>query len=148
MHKMIAAALLGATLANTAAATPPQRKAPAKRAAARAEPAACAALHNDYELASKKLAMNWAQGVTDNSAARATMRSTQDGVVMEQARVTMDLLRANGCKAPTAAPAKGAYEMQAMQCHTASLQAQTAAIFGRGGTGPVAECDMAQWTRQ
>lgn len=147
MGKPIIAALLIVSLTTVASATPPRKGSAKRPTTSRTEPVACGALHDEYELASKRLALNWAQGATDNSAARATMRSTQDSMTVDQARTTIELLRGNGCKAPTGAPDKEPYMAQALECNTAFLRAQIAMVGGRGDSGPIPGCDMTQWKR-
>lgn len=131
---MIASLLFGSV---AAAAAP-------KRAAARtikAEPPACAALKNDFETASKRLAFNSALSM---GGAKSEGEET---AILTKAQMTMDLLRSNGCKAPTAAPSAGRYRSQAFAC-SSDLQKRRIANIINGGrpdtTDPIS-CDGSQW---
>lgn len=126
--------------------------APAKRAATRAtEPSVCTSLMADYESANKKLAMLSAEDFGDNSAIRATMRETQSNNVLTQARMTMDLMKNNGCKGPTSAPSSTRYLSAALSCRTALLKQDLAATRARYDKSPPpttdypVECDQSTW---
>jgi hypothetical protein len=142
-YLLIASILLNATSVNAAPAK--------KRQAHAAEPAACKSLGDDYENASKKLAMLKADGLLDNSAPRATMRETESNNILSQARITMDLMRNNGCKGPTAAPSADFYLLDALKCSTAISKQSTEATLAimRGGTvsdlPSPPECDQTKW---
>ncbi len=79
------------------------------------EPAACAKLHDDYEMASKRLALYSAQGAVGGAAAK-NRAARQTETTMSEARMTLDLLRANGCRMPTWAPTRERYLMQGLTC--------------------------------
>src|SRR5207248_2717613 len=134
-------------LTSISAGAAPSHKAPQRKVAARREPAICTSLANDYEGASKSLAMLQADGLIDNSAPRATMRETQSANILEKARITMDLMKNNGCKGPTSAPSGDRYLSNALECKTAVLKQETAMMrdMANGGTAsdptPVPECD-------
>src|SRR5687767_22819 len=102
MRYLVVASLLITSTTSYAAPT-------AKSAKKDSEPEVCTSLSSDYENASKKLAMLKAEGALDNSAVRATMREGQSGNILNEARMTMDLMKNNGCKGPTAAPSASRY---------------------------------------
>lgn len=102
---------------------------------AKAESSACTKLASDYDIASKQLAMNHAEGVGDNSAPRATMREARNNNILEKARITVELMRGNSCKMPTEAPDMGRYLSPALKCSTDMIGASTTP----------ASCDMTTW---
>lgn len=122
-----------------------------KKVAKASEASACKSLASDYDNASKNLAMLEAQGLTDDSAPRATMRETQSNNILNQARITMDLMKNNGCKSPTAAPSANIYLMDAIKCSTAVMkQSSEAAILIAEGKSVSdfdrpPECDRSKW---
>lgn len=105
------------------------------------EPAACKALHEDYEEASKRMAMNRASGLGDNSAVRATTREAENTSILAEAQVTLDLLKGNGCRLPTSAPSSSRYYFRALQCHNDLL---TVRLSGKYSFPP--SCERAKWT--
>lgn len=107
----------------------------------KAEPVACKALHDDYEEASKRTAMNRASGLGDNSAVRATTRETENASIMAEAQVTPDLLKGNGCRLPTSAPSRSRYYFRALQCHNDMLAVR---LSGKYKFPP--SCERAKWT--
>jgi hypothetical protein len=145
MRVLVVASLL---ITSTPLSAAPARK-PAKKAA---EPAICASLASDYEGASKKLAMLKVEGIFDNSAPRATMRETQSTNIMEQARFTMDLMKNNGCKGPTAAPSADRYMSAALDCMkeraTRTADAAWAKLDGKPAaisSEPPTQCEQTSW---
>ena len=94
----------------------------------------CFKLSDDYEFASKQLAMSYAEGIGDDSAPRATMREARNSNVLERARITLDLMRANNCKLPTEAPSLKRYLSSAMSC-----------VSQRMSAGTASSCEMANW---
>jgi hypothetical protein len=71
-------------------------------------------------MAGKKLA--WAKVQGDMARGAGKLRfEHQAETVMSEARMTMDLLRANRCKVPTAGPNRDAYLGQALDCDTALM---------------------------
>jgi hypothetical protein len=126
--------------------------APAHKSARKAAtPAICASLASDYDAASKKLAMLKVEGIIDDSAPRATMRETESTNIIDQARITMDIMKNNGCKSPTAAPSADRYITAAFACETAATKQSTAALQAamQGNAAPdspsPAECDQSKW---
>lgn len=145
MRFLLVASLLFSTSPLNAAPT-------AKSVRKPVEAAICASLTRDYENGSKKLAMLKVEGVLDNSAMRATMRESQSNNILAQSRITMDLLKNNGCKGPTAAPSADHYLVAAMSCINARLGQDNDAAWARldGKTAktpkPLVECDQSNWT--
>lgn len=112
-----------------------------QKASSKSEPAACKALHDAYEEASKRMAMNEASGIGDQSAVRATKRETENANILSEARVTLDLLKGNGCRLPAAAPSSTGYYFKALQCHTDLL-----GVRRSGKYSFPASCERAKWT--
>ena len=142
---VVASLLITSTPLNAAPAHKPVKKA--------TEPAICASLASDYEGASKKLAMLKVEGIFDDSAPRATMRETQSTNIIDQARITMDLMKNNGCKGPTAAPSADRYLTAALDCmkeRTSRLaDAAWARVDGKpaaAASEPPTQCDQTKWS--
>lgn len=87
-----------------------------------------------------------AEGSSDNSAVRQNVRDTQKGNIIAQARMTMDLMKANGCKMPTSAPSGDRYGLAAIKCKTAQLEAESATLNTGKYVAPDERCDQAKWT--
>lgn len=124
-------------IAAIANAAPPKKRA----AAPKSEPAACAALHSDYEEASKRLAMNEATGIGDRSAIRATMRETENNGILAKARMTLDLLKGNGCRSPTSAPSMSRYFGSALKCQNDLMGVRLSGTYSFPPS-----CERAKWT--
>jgi hypothetical protein len=148
----IALAVAMSLTAGPIIAAPAKKSSVGKRVAVTApqEPAVCSSLRTDYENASKKLALNQAHDNIDDSAIRATMRESQDNNVLVQARITMDLMKSNGCKSPTYAPSASRYALAALSCsaalqHIRALEAIDR--FNRTYTPreTPSECDTSKW---
>lgn len=110
----------------------------------------CHSLMVDYEAASKKLALSDAEDILDNSAARSTMRETQNGNVINQARMTLDLMKGSGCKLPTFVPSGSRYGAASLSCTAAKQRIRTQVAMDRLRDqvkfyDPPAECDTATW---
>ncbi|WP_439567744.1 hypothetical protein [Sphingopyxis sp.] len=109
-------------------------------AAASPQPTVCGKLSGDYENASKRLAMIFAEGVNDNSAVRATMRESQESNIRTDARETLELMKLHKCKLPTSTPNAGPYVTQAMRCRLDRLKQEL------NPTGTIPEsCDSSKW---
>ncbi|MES2494424.1 MAG: hypothetical protein V4579_14255, partial [Pseudomonadota bacterium] len=104
----------------------------------------CADLHEKYETASKMLAVQFARSASGGALAQARA-DAESANILSGTRITMDLLRSNGCKAPTAAPAKERYIMQAMNCNLAMIDGQIAAVRGQAPDGPPEACRIELW---
>ncbi|MEG3093062.1 hypothetical protein [Sphingomonas sp. PB1R3] len=119
-------------------------------AAVKAEPAICAKLMADYEGASKKLAYSQSEDAIDDSAPRTTMREMQNSNVMNQAQMTMDLMKSAGCTMPTFVPSASRYGLASLRCATALQGIKTKHAVDRvegkyvSYPEPV-ECDTATW---
>lgn len=127
MMKTALIALLTCSMTMPVAAQP-QRRSTKVAAPIAVEPAVCKSLMDQYEGASKKLALSQAEDSTDNSAARSTMREAQNGNVINQAKMTMDLMKSTGCKPPTFIPSASRYSLASLHCVAAlkHIQAQEA----------------------
>lgn len=117
----VSLALVGSALSGTVQAQPK----------AQAESEACAKLRNDYEDASKKLALNDARNRHDNSAIRATMRETENSNIISQSRMVFDIMKSNGCKLPDHIPSASFYLVAASFC----------------ALSPEDSCDISEWKR-
>ena len=115
----------------------PANAAPSKRSGSRAvESTACASLQKEYAMTGKRLA--WAKVRGDMGGPAAKLRAEQEATtISSQAQMTLDLLRANKCKVPTASPNRDAYLTQALDCYTAISRAT-------GSSQPPA-CVMENW---
>lgn len=89
------------------------------------EPAVCKSLMTDYDAVSKKLAMLEADGTGDDSAPRASMREAQASNAINQARITFDVMKANGCTMPNAAPSASRYSIAALACEAGRQKIRT-----------------------
>lgn len=122
----------------------------AKAAAVKAEPTICTKLMSDYEGASKKLAYSQAEDAIDNSAPRTTMREMQNSNVMNQAQMTMNLMKSAGCTMPTFVPSASRYGLASLRCATALQGIKTKHAVDRvegkyvSYPEPV-ECDTSTW---
>ena len=126
---ILQSALVAATVAGLATSPCAASQTAARKvtSAAKREPSACAALHAEYAMAGKKLA--WAKVRGDMARGAAKTRFEQESTtIMSEARLTMDLLRNNGCKAPTTAPNRDAYLGQALDCYTALMAGTGGAV--------------------
>jgi hypothetical protein len=109
--------------------------------------ATCTKLSDDYEDVSKALAANAADDALDNSAIRSTMRQTQNSTAMEQARMTLELMRSNNCKIPTAAPTAKRYLVAALTCKNAQATRRSDVAWGKSSdtSSPIPECYRSTW---
>lgn len=130
---MIRIALISLILA------PVTAQAQVKPAVAPAAGGVCASLAKDYDDASKDLAANYAAGVGDNSAPRATLREMEDSNTLAQARITLDLMRDHRCPMPKSAPDRVFYLNDALTCATDRLKS--------GGSAQPPSCNRAIWKR-
>jgi hypothetical protein len=82
------------------------------------------------------LAESYAEGVTDNSAPRATMRAARDQDSLLKAQIALSLMRENKCTLPKRVPSSLTYMLNAMKCQTEKLK----------GNYKSTECDYSTWT--
>ena len=122
-------ALVASSTGDIAAAKPGPRRAAAASGT-------CTRLYADMEHLKKSLAMNFADGIGDNSAARATMREAQEQSLMGRVRLTMDLMRDNRCRMPTSVPTGVEYADAAITCRTDQMSS--------GSLNPPS-CDQDKW---
>lgn len=108
-------------------------------AAAAAAPAtsggSCAALKADYAHVEKMMASRSADGFTDDSAPRATMRAAQDTADLTRAQLIVTLMQANHCALPDHAASELTYMLPAMTCKTDEMK----------GTASPPSCKMQDW---
>lgn len=98
----------------------------------------CTTLNRDLDQFSKSLAMNFAEGIGDDSAARATMREAEYGNLLARVKLTMDLMRDNQCKLPESVPTGEEYASSAIACQTDKMSL---------GVVSPASCDQSKWKR-
>ena len=96
-----------------------------------AETLQCAKLRNQYEDASKKLALTHAYDTVDDSAVRSTMRNSESSNVIAQARLTFDIMKSAGCKLPAHAPSAERYAANSLSCTVALQRQRTANALAR-----------------
>lgn len=130
-------AVLGAALAVTSGADVVAKPAVHRSTAASG---ACTRLYTDMEHLKKSLAMNFADGIGDRSAARATLRENQYQSLLTRVRLTMDLMRDNRCRLPASVPTGEEYVGSALTCASDRISA--------GGTDTPPSCDQSKWTPQ
>lgn len=82
---------------------------------------------------------------TDKLLAMSYANDTDPQTAMDQARLTLDLIRANDCPVPTRAPTAQPYVRQAMQCRLDQMRIQLALLRGQRPNTDPASCDMTQW---
>ena len=96
----------------------------------------CEGLARDWRSVEYELAENYADGVTDDSAPRATMRAVQDQNALLKAQIALALMRDNKCTLPKRAPSSLTYMLPAMTCKTEKLK----------GNYKAPACDASTWT--
>lgn len=96
----------------------------------------CEALALDWRSAEYDLAENYAEGMTDDSAPRATMRAAQDQNALLKAQIALTLMHDNKCSLPKRAPSSITYLLNALKCQTEKLK----------GNFKSPECDHSTWT--
>ena len=99
----------------------------------------CSRLALTYDGVSKDLASNFAEGLGDNSAPRATLRAIEDSNSLTQAHMALDLMRDYHCPMPKDAPASAYYLSAALTCDTDRLKAK--------GSDTPDSCDRSKWQR-
>jgi hypothetical protein len=110
---------------------------PTPSVAAPAKPLSiCEGLARDWKSVEYELADNYADGVTDDSAPRATMRAVQDQNALLKAQIALALMRDNKCPLPKRAPSSLTYMIPAMTCKTEKLK----------GNYKAPACDYSTWT--
>ena len=135
MQKIANALLASAAisqLALPASAQTPSVTAPA----APAKPMSiCEGLARDWKSVEYELANNYADGITDDSAPRATMRAVQDQNALLKAQIALSLMRDNKCPLPKRSPSSLTFMLPAMTCKTEKLK----------GNYKAPQCDSATW---
>jgi hypothetical protein len=96
----------------------------------------CEGLARDWKSVEYELADNYADGITDNSAPRATMRAVEDQNALLKAQIAVGLMRDHKCPLPKRAPSGLTYSLNALKCSTEKLK----------GNYKSAECDSSTWT--
>lgn len=95
----------------------------------------CEALSRDWRNVEVKLAKSDAEGISDNSAPRATMRAVQDNNELLLASMTLTLMREHKCTIPKRAPAGITYLLPALECRNEQLK----------GNIKAPQCDTSGW---
>lgn len=118
--------------------------APKSKGSIKSESLICNKLAQEYENSSKRLAK-------DDVRSTLTPTSTSfASTILAEASMTLELLKANKCVLPTAAPSSSRYFLPALSCENAVLgrQADEAWSSLNGKTvsqEPLKECDQSQW---
>ena len=114
-----------------------QTATPPPAAAAPTKPlGTCEGLARDWKAVEYELADNHAEGVTDDSAPRATMRAVRDQNALLKAQIAVSLMRHHKCALPKRAPSSLTYMLDAIKCRTKKLE----------GNYKATECDYSTWT--
>jgi hypothetical protein len=148
---LLAPASLPAATAKKAAAArrpAPVRATPAPAPTPAAEPAICTPLREEYERASKQLAMNDVEGRNARTMAERNLAATKEGNILAQSNITRDNMRASGCPAPAQSPDKYAYALQAINCYNDMLRGRIRYMQTRQLPEAPSTCDQRQWTRE
>ena len=99
--------------------------------------ATCAAFNASIDLSEKRLSEELADGLTDNSAPRATLRELRALNEWGQIKLAIDLMRDHRCAMPKRVPIETRYITQAIECSRARLTNRT--------TSTPPQCDKATW---
>jgi hypothetical protein len=141
---LVASLLLTSSGSNAASTQTPNRK--------QAERPICSLLMTDYDNVSKMLAALEIEVLLHNRVAKAAARQHRRfNDIWAQARVSIDLLKSNGCKGPNAAPSASRYVVAALRCINAqsdhSTRAAWATLEDRRHVVPqsLVECDQSAW---
>lgn len=111
-------------------------------AASSPQASACAKLADDYETASKRLALSFAESIGEKSAVRETMREAHAANVRAEASQTLELMKAHGCALPLSAPNPSGYLSPAMDCQIARMERVLDPV-----ATPITACDMSTWVK-
>ncbi len=95
----------------------------------------CAALLQKYTMMTKRVAMEGADGVGDNSAPRETMRQLKIVNLNLMRQMNLDMMIAGKCPLPTNPVGDGEYLVNALECSTKITQ----------GDHKAKECVMENW---
>lgn len=91
--------------------------------------------------------MEEAEGLTDNSAPRATLKAQKIQNLLLVISMNLQLMRDNGCPVKKDPISTARYMMPALQCNTELLNARVAAMSGKSTTSPGLPpiCDTLNW---
>lgn len=96
---------------------------------------ACSGLASAYDGVEKSLALTYAEGVGDNSAARETNRQMENANDLAKASMILTLMQAHHCAMPNHAPSMATYISSALTCATDRLK----------GVSDAPSCKMDTW---
>jgi len=96
---------------------------PAKVVAA-VEPGVCNGYRDDIESNLKRSAMIDAEGISDNSAPRATMREQKKNGYKTDIQTTLNLMAAQKCELPKSTPNAAKYLTSALNCSLKNMKAK------------------------
>jgi hypothetical protein len=129
MNKLIIAGILGLTALSVQAkevkpvvVAEVPKVVPAKVVAA-VEPGVCRGYRDDIESNLKRIAITDAEGVTDNSAPRATMREQKKNGYKTDIQTTLNLMVAQKCELPKSTPNAAKYLTSALDCSLKNMKA-------------------------
>ena len=107
-----------------------------------ANPAAvapCTTLAAQWTGLEQDLADDHAEGITDNSAPRATLRAQRETNILLRAQMLIGMMKDAKCPLPKAPPSYVTYLLPAITCRTDMMKSYTAKEL------PVS-CDRKKWT--
>lgn len=96
----------------------------------------CTGLASQWRGVEMELAAIYSEGITDDSAPRATMRASRAGVEMARANAILTLMASYKCTMPKSAPSEVTYLAKALECSTEQLK----------GNYKSEACDRTKWT--
>lgn len=82
----------------------------------------CATLNKQWDGIEKDLADDYAEGSSDNSAPRATLRAQRETNYLLRAEMLLGMMRDNKCAIPKSPPNSITYLLPALTCRTDMLK--------------------------
>lgn len=107
-------------------------------APASAAESACAPLARQWRGIEQDLAADYAEGLSDNSAPRATMREQRETNALLRAQMLLGMMRDNKCSLPKTPPSHVTYALPALTCRTDMMKNYAAKELP-------ASCDRDNW---
>ena len=104
-------------------------------------PSGCDALERSISQSEKTMSMIWAEGITDDSAPRATLREQKTTNELQLVATNTAIAIQLKCPPRKQPVARNAYLSPALKCVTARMKQ------GSGDTSRPEECDMSTWNR-
>jgi hypothetical protein len=95
----------------------------------------CSKLKSQWKSIEQEMADREAEGITDNSAPRATLRATEDSNDLAKAQIILTLSQAYKCPLPPSAPSYINFFSNALSCRTDVMK----------GASNSPKCDRSSW---